>query len=207
MNRFAEYFRICYDHLTKSALDGCYNTEHMICSMSHGPCDMHSAQFKDEQETWIVKHLPVPSHYRSQYRTGSFSLRTFRSWRNYGLNDFELLAAAAVKLCCVGNRLVIICSLIRSVLILLIPRINLSILSEMTDSSTFKVWRFTIKRELIMIQASWRRWPILILWLLYPTNHAFQFLELTSVMEPIVQFYHVTEDQVLWMSVLVKWSF
>ena len=38
------------------------------------------------------------------------------------------------------------------------------------------------------------------LWLLYATNNAFQFLEFTSVMEPIVLFYHVTEDQVLWMS-------
>ena len=41
------------------------------------------------------------------------------------------------------------------------------------------------------------------LWLLYATNNAFQFLEFTSVMEPIVQFYHVTEDQVLWMSGVV----
>ena len=38
------------------------------------------------------------------------------------------------------------------------------------------------------------------LWLLYATNNAFQFLEFTSVMGPIVQFYQVTEDQVLWMS-------
>ena len=50
------------------------------------------------------------------------------------------------------------------------------------------------------IKASWRRWPILILWLLYATNSAFQFLEFTSIIEAIVQFYHVTEDQVLWMS-------
>ena len=57
------------------------------------------------------------------------------------------------------------------------------------------------------IQASWRRWPIFILWLVYATNNAFQFLEFTSIMEPMLQFYNVTEDQVLWMSGRLKWSF
>ena len=72
----------------------------------------------------------------------------------------------------------------------------------MTDSSTFKVKTRILNEQgtHFLIQASWRRWPILMLWLLYATNNAFQFLEFTSVMEPIVQFYHVTEDQVLWMS-------
>ena len=74
--------------------------------------------------------------------------------------------------------------------------------SEMTNSSTLKVLtRIFNKQALIfLIKASWRRWPILMLWLLYATNNAFQFLEFTSVMGPIVQFYQVTEDQVLWMS-------
>ena len=54
-----------------------------------------------------------------------------------------------------------------------------------------------------LIKASWRRWPIFIIWLLYATNNAFQFLEFTSVMEPIAYFYHVTESQVLWTTGVV----
>ena len=34
--------------------------------------------------------------------------------------------------------------------------------------------------------------------LAYATNNAFQFLEFTSVMEQIAQFYNVTVNQVLW---------
>ena len=51
-------------------------------------------------------------------------------------------------------------------------------------------------------RASWRRWPIIILFFIFCTNTAFQFTQMLSVSDVVARFYRVDENVIVWMTTL-----